>query len=103
MPGSRKRAPSTPKKTPKRPRTAKKQGKQRQLPGGALEMSFQLEGRFFVSRGYMILCFDHLHHQMLFKQKLHHTKCTLLQMLHLLLQGALLAPQGIMVSRRIHL
>lgn len=66
-------------------------------------MSFQLEGRFFVSRVYMSLCCDHLHHQMLFKQKLHHTKCTLLQMLHLLLQGALLAPQGIMVRRRIHL
>jgi hypothetical protein len=37
---------------------------------------------------------------MLSKQKLHHM-CTLLQMLHLLLQGALLAPQVIMERRRI--
>ena len=66
-------------------------------------MSFQLEGRCLVSRVYMSLCCDQLHHQMLSKQKLHHAKCTLLQMLHLLLQGALLAPQGIMVRRRIHL
>ncbi|KAN0131804.1 hypothetical protein V8E53_010332, partial [Lactarius tabidus] len=43
MPRTRKRAPSTPKKTPKRPRTAKNQGTQRELPGGALEMSFQVE------------------------------------------------------------
>ena len=41
MAGSRKRAPSTPKRTPKRPRTTK--GKQREQPGGALEMSFQLD------------------------------------------------------------
>ncbi len=44
MPGSRKRAPSTPKRTPKRPKTKKSQGKQRELPGGALELSFQLDG-----------------------------------------------------------
>jgi hypothetical protein len=44
MAGSRKRGPSTPKKAPKRPRTAKNQGTQRDLPGGAIEMSFQLEG-----------------------------------------------------------
>jgi hypothetical protein len=48
MPRTRKRAPSTPKKTPKRPRTAKNQGTQRELPGGALEMSFQVEGKFLV-------------------------------------------------------
>jgi hypothetical protein len=42
----------------------------------------------------MSLFCDQLHHQMLSKQKLHHM-CTLLQMLHLLLQGALLAsPSG---------
>jgi hypothetical protein len=43
MAGSRKRALSTPKRTPKRPKT---KGKQRELPGGALEMSFQLDGTF---------------------------------------------------------
>jgi hypothetical protein len=41
MAGSRKRAPSTPKRTPKKART---KGKQRELPGGALELSFQLDG-----------------------------------------------------------
>ena len=50
MPGSRKRAPSTPKRTPKRSRTAKNQGQQRDLPGGALEMSFQLEGKSLVEQ-----------------------------------------------------
>ncbi|KAH9169296.1 hypothetical protein EDB89DRAFT_2244762 [Lactarius sanguifluus] len=42
MAGSRKRAPSTPKKTPKRQKTTKKT-RAKQLPGGALEMSFQLD------------------------------------------------------------
>ena len=44
MAGSRKRGPSTPKKTPKRPKT---KGKQKELPGGALEMSFQLDGVYY--------------------------------------------------------
>jgi hypothetical protein len=44
MAGSRKRAPSTPKRTPKRPKTT---GKQKELPGGALEMSFQLDGVYY--------------------------------------------------------
>ncbi|KAN0135839.1 hypothetical protein V8E53_006291 [Lactarius tabidus] len=43
MPRTCKRAPSTPKKTPKRPRSATNQSRQRELPGGAMEMSFQLE------------------------------------------------------------
>ena len=38
----RKRAPSTPKRTPKKSR----KGKQKELPGGALEMSFQLDGMY---------------------------------------------------------
>ncbi|KAH9159457.1 hypothetical protein EDB89DRAFT_1183790 [Lactarius sanguifluus] len=42
MAGSRKRAPSTPKKTPKRQKTTKK-SRAKHLPGGALEMSFQLD------------------------------------------------------------
>ncbi|KAH8976435.1 hypothetical protein EDB86DRAFT_3032519 [Lactarius hatsudake] len=42
MAGSRKRAPSTPKKTPKRQKTTRK-SRTKQLPGGALEMSFQLD------------------------------------------------------------
>ncbi|KAH9168618.1 hypothetical protein EDB89DRAFT_1909197 [Lactarius sanguifluus] len=42
MAGSRKRAPSTPKKTPKRQKSTKKT-QAKQLPGGALEMSFQLD------------------------------------------------------------
>ena len=45
MAGSRKRAPSTPKRTPKRAKTkSQSKGKQCSLPGGALELSFQLDG-----------------------------------------------------------
>ena len=44
MTRSRKRAPSTPKRTPKRSKT---KGKQKELPGGALEMSFQLDGVYY--------------------------------------------------------
>ncbi|KAH8992889.1 hypothetical protein EDB83DRAFT_2325242 [Lactarius deliciosus] len=43
MAGSRKRAPSTPKMTPKRQKTTKKTWA-KHLLGGALEMSFQLDG-----------------------------------------------------------
>ena len=39
-----KRAPSTPKRAPKRSKT---KGKQKELPGGALEMSFQLDGAYY--------------------------------------------------------
>jgi hypothetical protein len=60
---------------------------------------FSLKVGFWLNEVHMSLC-DQLHHQMLSKQKLHHAKCTLLQMLHVLLQGALLAPQVIMEGRR---
>jgi len=53
MAGSRKRAGSTPRKTPKKPRAQKNKskdqaqaGKTVQLPGGAAEISFHLNGMF---------------------------------------------------------
>ena len=44
MTRSCKRVPSTPKRTPKRSKT---KGKQKELPEGALEMSFQLDGVYY--------------------------------------------------------
>jgi hypothetical protein len=51
MPGARKRAPSTPKRTSKRSKTAKSQEKQSELPGGALQTSFWLQGESLVKQG----------------------------------------------------
>ena len=50
MPGARKRAPSTPKRTSKRSKTAKNQEKRSELPGGALQTSFQLQGESLVKQ-----------------------------------------------------
>jgi hypothetical protein len=44
MAGSHKRAPSTPKRSPKRPKT---KGKQKEYPCGALETSFQLDSAYY--------------------------------------------------------
>ncbi len=59
---------------------------------------FSLKVSFWSNRVCMSLHCDQLHHQMPSKQKLHHIKCTLLQILHLLL----LASQVILERRRIH-
>ena len=47
MPGARKRAPSTPKRTSKRSKT---QEKWSELPGGALQTSFWLQGESLVKQ-----------------------------------------------------
>ena len=47
MPGARKRAPSTPKRTSKRSKT---QEKRSELPGGALQTSFRLQGESLIKQ-----------------------------------------------------